>query len=352
MSTLIRPLIWEDGVLQLLDQRKLPLEEIIVECRTHEDAFHGIRDMVVRGAPLIGYTGIFGMALYAKNHKNCTIEDLQKAADYLNSARPTAVNLSYEVQRCVQIARDLEKTEGSLENLENTYINFGHEQLELIHSHNLTMAKIAQKDLEERLGKKKFRIMTLCNTGYLACGPMGTALGVIAHLANNDQIEHVYASETRPYLQGVRLTSYELKKQNIPHDVVCEGSFSYLMKKGLIDAVFIGADRIVRNGDTANKIGSSTLSIVAKHYGVPFFVVAPTSSFDFKAEHGDEIPIELRDQDEILFCKGQRLAPEGVSALNPSFDVTDANCIAGIICEKGMVDPVTKDNLLKVTGQD
>ncbi|OUR93124.1 S-methyl-5-thioribose-1-phosphate isomerase [Halobacteriovorax marinus] len=352
MSSLINPLIWDDGVLKLLDQRKLPLEETIVECRTHEDAFNGIRDMVVRGAPLIGYTGIFGMALFAKGNRNTSIEELQKAADYLNSSRPTAVNLNYELRRCVQIAKDLKSSEGSLENLEKEFVKFGHEQLEIIHTHNLSMAKIAQKDLEARLGKKKFRIMTLCNTGYLACGPMGTALGVIAHLANNDQIEHVYASETRPYLQGIRLTSYELKKQNIPHDVVCEGSFSYLMKKGLIDAIFIGADRIVRNGDTANKIGSSTLSIVAKHYNVPFFVVAPTSSFDFESDHGDQIPIELRDQDEILFCKGQRLAPEGVSALNPSFDVTDANCISGIICEKGLIDPVTKENLLKVTGRN
>lgn len=152
-------------------------------------------------------------------------------------------------------------------------------------------------------------------------------------------------------MQGIRLTSYELKKQNIPHDIVVEGSFSYLMKNNLIDAIFIGADRIVRNGDTANKIGSSTLSIVAKHYNVPFFVVAPTSSFDFTSEDGTSIPIEMRDQNEILFVRDQRVAPLESTALNPSFDVTDAECITGIICEEGIITPVNTENLLNITGR-
>jgi methylthioribose-1-phosphate isomerase len=350
MNDIINPLVWNNGVMELLDQRKLPLEEEIVKCSTLEDAFNGIRDMVVRGAPLIGYTGIFGMALLAKD-KNLTIEKIQEAADYLNSARPTAVNLGYELKRCVEIAKNCLDEKGNLDSLQVLYIDFGHAQLDQIHKDNLSMAKFAKTELEEKLGKKKFRIMTLCNTGYLACGPMGTALGVISHLAENDQIEHVYASETRPYMQGIRLTSYELKKQNIPHDIVVEGSFSYLMKNNLIDAIFIGADRIVRNGDTANKIGSSTLSIVAKHYGVPFYVVAPTSSFDFNAESGSEIPIEMRNQDEILFCKGIRIAPEDTSALNPSFDVTDSQFIEGIFCEEGIISPVSKSELLKITGR-
>ena len=350
MKDIISPLSWDNGVLKLLDQRLLPLKEVIVENNSVEDAFHSIRDMVVRGAPLIGYTGIFGMALFAKNNKSATLSEYQKASDYLNSSRPTAVNLGYELKRCVDLASAAINS-GRESEIEKILVSFGHEQLELIHRDNLSMAKTAMQDLEKRLGKKKYRIMTLCNTGYLACGPMGTALGVISHLFENDRIEHVYASETRPYMQGIRLTSYELKKQGIPHDIVVEGSFSYLMKNKLIDAIFIGADRIVRNGDTANKIGSSTLSIVAKHYGVPFFVVAPTSSFDFSAEAGDSIPIEMRDQDEILSIREHRVAPLGTSALNPSFDVTDANCITGIICEEGMITPVNKDNLLSVTGR-
>lgn len=350
MKNIISPLVWDNGVLSLLDQRKLPLEEIIVENKTIDDAFYSIKDMVVRGAPLIGFTGIFGMALFARNNKSANVEDYIKAADYLNSSRPTAVNLAYELERCVDIVKTAfsEKKEAEIESF---LIQFGHEQLELIHRDNLLMAKTAMKDLEQRLGKRKYRIMTLCNTGYLACGPMGTALGVISHLFENDRIEHVYASETRPYMQGIRLTSYELKKQDIPHDIVVEGSFSYLMKNKLIDAIFIGADRIVRNGDTANKIGSSTLSIVAKHYGVPFFVVAPTSSFDFSSDTGTSIPIEMRDQNEILFVRDQRVAPLETSALNPSFDVTDAECITGIICEEGIITPVNQENLLKITGR-
>ncbi|WP_157765592.1 S-methyl-5-thioribose-1-phosphate isomerase [Halobacteriovorax marinus] len=351
MSKVVSPLSWKDGVLSLLDQRKLPLEEIIVENKTIEDAYNSIKDMVVRGAPLIGYTGIFGMALFARANRGASIDEYKKAADYLNSSRPTAVNLAYELDRCVELIDQLINA-GNSDKIEDELISFGHAQLDLIHRDNLAMANIAMKDLIERFGKRKYRIMTLCNTGYLACGPMGTALGVISHLFENDLIEHVYASETRPYMQGARLTSYELKKQGVPHDIVVEGSFSYLMKNKLVDAIFIGADRIVKNGDTANKIGSSTLSIVAKHYGVPFFVVAPTSSFDFTSEEGSEIPIEMRDENEILSFRDQRVAPEGTSALNPSFDVTDANCITGIICESGMIDPVTRENLLKVTGQE
>lgn len=350
MSEIINPLVWNNGILELLDQRKLPLVEEIVKCSNVEEAFFAIRDMVVRGAPLIGYTGIFGMALLARED-SLTIERVEEVAKYLNSSRPTAVNLGYELKRCVEIAKKCSEENDSFSKLESLFVNFGHAQLDQIHKDNLAMAKFAKTELEKNLGKKKFRIMTLCNTGYLACGPMGTALGVISHLAENDQIEHVYASETRPYMQGIRLTSYELKKQNIPHDIVVEGSFSYLMKNKLIDAIFIGADRIVRNGDTANKIGSSTLSIVAKHYGVPFYVVAPTSSFDFDADTGLEIPIEMRDQDEILFCKGIRIAPEGTSAFNPSFDVTDSNFIEGIFCENGIIKPVSTSELLKITGR-
>jgi methylthioribose-1-phosphate isomerase len=349
MTDLIKPLEWKNDCLRLLDQRKLPNVEEIVECSSLEDAFNSIRDMVVRGAPLIGYTGIFGMALYAKE-ENLTMDSISEAADYLNSARPTAVNLEFELKRCVEMANECFKSHGNFDSLKDLFVKFGHEQLEQIYVDNMAMAEIARKELEKKLGKKSFRIMTLCNTGYLACGPMGTALGVISNLALKDQIEHVYASETRPYMQGVRLTSYELHKQNITHEVVVEGSFSYLMKNKLIDAIFIGADRIVKNGDTANKIGSSTLSIVAKHYGVPFYVVAPISSFDFNANDGSEIPIEMRSEDEILKFRGEQVAPVGARALNPSFDVTDHTLIEGIICEKGIISPVSTQELLKVTG--
>ena len=340
---MIKTLVWENDILKLIDQRKLPLEETYVEVTNLEECFDAIREMVVRGAPLIGFTALWGMVLDRINNPNGTLEQIQKSADYLKEARPTAVNLAYEVDRAVELAKE------SLETYEQKLRVFAQEQMDLLHQNNLAMAKIAQDDLEKKFGDKKLRLMTLCNTGALACGPMGTALGVISHLASQGKVEMVYASETRPYLQGGRLTAYELCKENIPHKITVEGAFSYILENNLVDAIFIGADRIVSNGDTANKIGSSSLAIVAKYYGVPFYVVAPTSSFDLAAMNGDEIDIELRPEDEILNALSCRIAPEGSSALNPSFDVTRAKNIAGIICEKGLIsEPISRDSLLNV----
>ena len=340
---MIKPLIWEDDTLKLIDQRKLPLEETYVHVTNLEECFDSIRVMVVRGAPLIGFTALWGMVLDIKNNPDYSLEDIQKSADYLKEARPTAVNLAFEVDRAVALAKK------SLEDYEARLRVFAQEQMDLLHQNNLAMAKIAEKDLEARFGNKKLRLMTLCNTGALACGPMGTALGVISHLASQDKVDVVYASETRPYLQGGRLTAYELCKENIPHKISVEGAFSYILENDLVDAIFIGADRIVSNGDTANKIGSSSLAIVAKYYGVPFYVVAPTSSFDLDSKTGDEIEIEMRPEDEVLSALACRIAPEGSGALNPSFDVTRARNIAGIICEKGIIsEPISTDSLLKV----
>lgn len=340
---MIAPLIWENDQLKLIDQRKLPLEETYVTVTNLEECFDSIKVMVVRGAPLIGFTALWGMVLDIINNPKHSLEDIKKSATYLKEARPTAVNLAYEVDRAVDLASE------SLENYETNLRKFAQEQMDLLYKNNLTMAKIAQKDLEERFGDRKLKLMTLCNTGALACGPMGTALGVISHLASQDKIEMVYASETRPYLQGGRLTAYELNKENIPHKITVEGAFSYILENKLVDAIFIGADRIVSNGDTANKVGSSSLAIVAKYYDVPFYVVAPTSSFDLASKTGDEIEIELRPEEEVLNALASRIAPEGSHALNPSFDVTRAKNITGIICEKGLIaDPISTESLVKI----
>jgi len=340
---MIQPLIWENDILKLIDQRKLPLEETYVEVTNLEECFDSIRVMVVRGAPLIGFTALWGMVLDIINNPNYSLEQIQKSADYLKEARPTAVNLAYEVDRAVEIAKK------DLGSYEKNLRQFAQEQMDLLHENNLTMARIAQADLEKKFGDRKLRLMTLCNTGALACGPMGTALGVISHLASQDKIEMVYASETRPYLQGGRLTAYELIKENIPHKITVEGAFSYILENKLVDAIFIGADRIVSNGDTANKIGSSSLAIVAKYYGVPFYVVAPTSSFDMASKTGDEIEIELRPEEEILNALSARIAPHGSGALNPSFDVTRAKNITGIVCEKGLIaEPISTESLTKI----
>lgn len=342
------PLTWENLKLKLIDQRKLPHEVIYHNIETLEETHAAIKDMIVRGAPLIGFTALFGMVLWIKNQTEVSEASLKEAAEYLKTSRPTAINLAYEVDRAIDLCSKLLNEHNSKEKLLVKLENFAVEQMNLLHEYNLSMAKTATAELRKIYGDKKLNIMTLCNTGYLACGPMGTALGVIEYLHTQGKINHVYASETRPYLQGGRLSAYELATGGIPHSITVEGAFSYLMKNKLVDAIFIGADRIVNNGDTANKVGSSTLSIVAKHYGVPFYVVAPTSTFDLSLETGDEIEIELRPEEEVLCAMGKRIAPLESHALNPSFDVTDHTFITGIICENGILTDISPDNVSAV----
>lgn len=342
----LSPLLFEKERLQFLDQRLLPLEEVYMDAKTHEDCYVAIRDMVVRGAPLIGFTGIWGMALYAKNNPKATIEQFTRCAEYLKSARPTAVNLAFEVDKALAMLT----TRTHLNDAYELFTKLALGEMEALHNKNLSMAKIAEEDLSKRYGDRPLNIMTICNTGVLACGVLGTALGVISHLNSKKKINKVFACETRPYLQGLRLTSFELFKEGINHDVIVEGAMSYLLKNHKIDAIYVGADRIVANGDTANKIGTSTLSIVAKNYGVPFFVVAPISSFDVSLDHGDKIHIEMRPKEEITEIKGVKIAHPEITVCNPSFDVTDHKFITGIICEKGMIDPSLPDHVKTVLG--
>ena len=198
------------------------------------------------------------------------------------------------------------------------------------------MANNIIEHLTKTTGDRKLRVLTHCNTGYLACGSIGTALGVIQVLSEKKLIEKVWVDETRPYLQGSRLTAYELNNLGIEHNVVVEGAASYLMKNNLVDAIFVGADRIVANGDTANKVGTSNLSILAKHYNIPFYVVAPSSSFDLSISSGEKIEIEMRPEEEILEYKDLRIAPKTSQALNPSFDISDGQLITGIASELGI----------------
>ena len=331
----MKPLKFENEILVLIDQRLLPSEEVYVQVKNIEECYHAIKDMVVRGAPMIGYTAIWGMVLYLKNNPKITFPQFERAAAYLKSARPTAVNLAYELDRCVEMAR----LETHMNALYPKILEHVKKEMSEAFEKNLIMAKLAQAELTKLYGDRKLNVMTICNTGVLACGVLGTALGVISNLHKENRLNHVYASETRPYLQGSRLTSFELIKEGIPHEIVVEGAASYLMKNKLVDAIFAGADRIVLNGDTANKIGTSSLSIIAKYYGVPFFIVAPTSSFDKSSKTGSEIEIELRDPNEILKYKNQFIAHPDSKALNPSFDVTDHQCITAIISEQGVWNP-------------
>lgn len=348
MTESYRPIIWRNDKLHLLDQRLLPHEETFVEVSDLKGCALAITEMVVRGAPCIGFAAIYGMALWVKGQSELTIEHCRLACDQMISARPTAVNLSFEVNRCFDIMRKSLDAGQSRETIFKKLVEFGDEQIKESHAKNTSMAKIGVGELKKKFGDRKWNLMTHCNTGFLACGSLGTALGVISHAHSLGKVEHVYADETRPYMQGTRLTAFELSKENIPYSIVVEGAASFLLSHGKVDAIFVGADRIAANGDTANKVGTSTLAIVAKHYKVPFYVVAPISSFDITIPNGKHIEIEMRAMNEITEFKGIKLAPEGAQSINPSFDVTDHQFITGIICEKGLIDPSQIGELIRV----
>lgn len=348
MSENYQPIIWKDEKLFLLDQRLLPQTETFVEATDLKSTAAAIRDMVVRGAPCIGFTAIFGMALWLKGQNDLTLEKCREACDEMISARPTAVNLSFEVNRCFQMMKTYIQDGKSRDDLYKALVEFGKVQIKESHSKNTSMAKIGVEELTKHFGDRKWRLMTHCNTGFLACGSLGTALGVISYANKLGKVEYVLADETRPYMQGTRLTAFELAKENIPYSIVVEGAASYLLSHNKVDAIFVGADRIAANGDTANKVGTSTLAIVAKHYNVPFYVVAPVSSFDISIPDGKHIEIEMRAMSEITELKGIKLAPEGAQSINPSFDVTDHRFITGIICEKGLINPANSGELVKV----
>lgn len=338
---ILKPIVYENGKLKVLDQRLLPLEEIYIELSDLETAYRAIYEMVVRGAPLIGFTGIWGMALFLKSNPKTTLEQFERAADYLKSSRPTAVNLAFEIDRCVLMAKKITHMNALYDVLVDHALN----EMKNLHDKNMNMAKFASDELLSLYGDRPLNLMTICNTGVLACGVHGTALGVISYLNSLNRVNHVYASETRPYLQGSRLTSFELLKEKISHEIVVEGAASYILKNKKVDAIFAGADRIVRNGDTANKVGTSSLSIIAKHYGVPFYIVAPISSFDLSLTTGEEIEIEMRKPEEITKYKEHYISHPSARALNPSFDVTDHSCISGIFCENGIIKPVNSNSV-------
>lgn len=327
------PIQFSNGKLILLDQRQLPSREVFIEYDSIEGVYNGIKDMVVRGAPCIGFTAIFGMAIWIKNHPDFNLEQLIEAGNYLNEARPTAVNLGFEIQNVIE---EIKKNQLNSEQAYERIVELGVQKIAKSEQDNRNMAKTAEAELDSRLGQKRYKILTHCNTGFLACGSVGTALGVVQNLHEKGKLENCWVDETRPYLQGSRLTAYELNKLNAPHKIVVEGAASFLMKNKMVDAIFTGADRIAANGDTANKIGTSNLAVLARYYNIPFYIVAPSSSFDTQIKSGEDIHIELRSAEEITKYNGQLIAPSTSEAYNPSFDITDGELITGIISEKGI----------------
>jgi len=326
------PVAYRDGGIDLLDQTKLPRETIVRRLESVEDVAEAIRVMRVRGAPAIGITAAYGMALAAQKsgQKTQVPPDLMReAASALRDTRPTAVNLTWAIERMLSAYRSAASAPEPL--VFEALLS----EARRIHQEDIA-ANRAMGAFGADLLPEDATVLTICNTGALATGGIGTAYGVIHTAYGRGTLRLVYACETRPRLQGARLTAWELLRDGIPFRLLSDGAAAALMKTQPIDAVLAGADRIARNGDTANKIGTYSLSVLAEKHGIPLYVVAPTSTIDAGTATGEGIPIEERSADEVLAPFGTRLAPEGAEAWNPAFDVTPAELIAGIVTERGV----------------
>jgi len=341
------------GHLRLIDQRRLPADLTHLECRSVDDVWHAIRGLAVRGAPAIGIAAAYAVVIGASQGASAAppefLAAVDRAASHLATSRPTAVNLFWAIGRMRQAARRLagEIERGQLaagEWLERLLA-----EARRIHDEDRAMCR-AMGRWGETLVPDQAGVLTHCNTGGLATGGYGTALGVIvtAHLAGKQP--RVYADETRPLLQGSRLTMWELQQWQIPATLICDSMAGQLMRDGKVDVVLTGADRIAANGDTANKIGTYSLAVLARHHGIPFYIVAPTSTFDQALAAGDAIPIEMRDPSEVTHWRETITAPNGTVAHNPAFDVTPAEYISAIVTDQGIVRPVTGVCIDRVLG--
>lgn len=344
----VQTLIWDGRRLMLIDQRKLPFIKEYVICDTYEKVAVAIKDMVVRGAPAIGVSAAYGAAIAGMQYEGLSKKDFtrffEKAVSFLAASRPTAVNLSW-----------------ALKKMKEVFIKYEHLEIEAIKKKLIDEAKLMESEdisINKKIGengthafknfKGKVKILTHCNAGALATAGYGTALGVIRSLALIDKIKHVVVDETRPYLQGARLTAWELYQEKIPFFIITDNMAAYMMSKGEVDGVVVGADRIASNGDSANKIGTLGLSILASYYRIPFFIAAPISTIDMNIESGTEIPIEERDGREVREVMGKKIISDEMPVRNPSFDVSPAENITAIITEKKVILPPFKENIRKL----
>ena len=360
----------EETAVVILDQTKLPGIREFLSLDTKEECFDAIKTLKVRGAPAIGIFAGYAMYVLAKQWEKLSVEEfikkLTELGAYLNSARPTAVNLSWAVKRMLRAAEGGPEKSDNSESAENRQRNAESvltgqqtkeansaaeiiarlgEEAKMIQAEDIAMCrKIAEYGLS--VLKDGDGILTHCNAGPLATSCYGTALGPILLGHEQGMNLKVYADETRPLLQGARLTAYELEQAGVDVTLICDNMASIVMKNGWVDKVFVGCDRVAANGDAANKIGTSGVAILAKYYGIPFYVLGPSSTIDLDTPSGNEITIELRDPDEIKTMWYENpMAPEAVNCYNPSFDVTDHSLISGIITEKGIVYPPFEENL-------
>jgi methylthioribose-1-phosphate isomerase len=336
---------WKDGTVRMLDQRLLPNETLYLEFHTHEEVSNAIREMVIRGAPAIGAAAAYGLALAAirstaKDYETLRRE-LYQAALVLNASRPTAANLKWAIARVLS-RLDRERA-GTVPDAKEMVLDEAHE--------------IAREDVEtnRKIGinalpliPPQANIIHHCNTGALATVDYGTALGVIRCAHENGRQVHVFVDETRPRLQGARLTTWELEQLGIAYTLIVDGASGYFMRKGQVDLCVVGCDRIAANGDTANKIGTYNLALVANAHQIPFYVVGPTSTIDMSLSSGDQIEIEERKQEEVTVINDGRVTPEGTRAANPAFDITPAKFITAIITERGVAYPPYQESLPKL----
>lgn len=335
---MLYPVIWKNDSVILIDQTRLPNEYAVIEVHRSQDMAEAIRTMIVRGAPAIGVAAAYGMYLGAReiktNNRQEFLHELEGVAQLLRSTRPTAVNLFWAIGRMMQIAYE---TLGTIEEIKQNLL----QTAEKIRTEDLETCQLIGDNGLKVLPKtpEKLIILTHCNAGALATAGYGTALGVVRSAWKEGRLTRVFADETRPRLQGAKLTAWECVQEGIPVTVIADNMAAHCMKQGLIDAVVVGADRIAANGDTANKIGTYNLAIVAKSHNVPFFVAAPVSTIDFSLDSGDKIPIEERHPAEIYQIGDSMLTPSGVEFYNPAFDVTPAELITAIITENGAFAP-------------
>jgi methylthioribose-1-phosphate isomerase len=331
---MINTISWKNGKVYILDQRKLPHKEEVIECKNYQKVTLCIRNMSIRGAPAIGIASAMGLALGAKSIKDRMkdgfFKKLQAIANRFLRTRPTGANLFWAIDRLLGSARKNRKK--SLEEikyiLEKEAINILKEDIRL-------NKRIGKNGL--RLINKPANVLTHCNAGSLATGGYGTALGVIRAAFSKGKIKKVFVDETRPALQGARLTTWELVHDKIPAVLLTDNMAGYLMHKGIIDCVIVGADRIAANGDVVNKIGTYTLAVLAKHHRVPFYVAAPSSTVDMKTYKGEDVVIEERDPREVLEIQKRRIAPRNIPVVNPAFDLTPHKLVSAIITERGVV---------------
>ncbi|GAB1401771.1 S-methyl-5-thioribose-1-phosphate isomerase [Elusimicrobiota bacterium] len=342
---IVKTLFWKGNTLHLLDQLALPSKITYKQCKTYTDVSEAIKNMIIRGAPAIGVAGAFGVVLAGiKASRLSPLEKLsyiKKASAVLISSRPTAINLKWAVERMVKVS------EKSINLNPQNYINELEREALNMYDEDIAINK-KMGEFGARLLKKDSTVLTHCNAGALATAGYGTALGVVRTAYKEGKIKNVFVDETRPYLQGARLTAWELQQEKIPYILITDNMAGYIMKTVKIDAVIVGADRVALNGDVANKIGTYSLSILAKYHKIPFYVVAPSSTIDLNTTYGSKIVIEERSADEVLKINGKEIAPKGTAVRHPSFDITPASNITMIITEKGVFKPNKISTLKKV----